>query len=100
MSRFTMEELASCRGADGGPLHIAVRGDVYDVGSARDFYGPDGPYHAFAGRECSRALALMKVEVKECNDRLEDLDEKAMKVLDDWIKKFNAKYPIVGQVVK
>ena len=57
-----------------------------------------GSYHVFAGRECARALALMKLEAEFCNDDLEDLEEKNLKILDDWIKRFNDKYAIVGKV--
>ena len=35
-----------------------------------------GPYHVFAGRECSRALAIMSPIPEECNDKLGDLSEK------------------------
>ena len=51
-----------------------------------------GPYEAFAGRECARALALMAVDPKECNDELGDLDERQLKTLEDWIHKFQTKY--------
>ena len=57
-----------------------------------------GPYHVFAGRECARALAVMRVARDECNAHLEDLDPRALQTLEDWVQKFNAKYPIVGQV--
>lgn len=57
-----------------------------------------GSYCTFAGKECARALAIMKVEADECNDNLEELTEKDLKVLDDWIKKFEGKYSIVGKV--
>ncbi|KAJ2546664.1 Dihydrodipicolinate synthase, partial [Coemansia sp. RSA 1836] len=56
---FTPQELALCNGHDEStPLHIAVRGIVYDVSKARGFYGPGGPYANFAGRDASRGLAL------------------------------------------
>ena len=38
----------------------------------------------FAGRECGRALALMKIDVAECRLDLEGLDEKQLKTLEDW----------------
>jgi hypothetical protein len=57
-----------------------------------------GPYEAFAGRECARALALMKIDPSECNANLEGLEEKHLKTLDDWHKKFSTKYKIVGKV--
>ncbi|GLC49197.1 hypothetical protein PLESTB_000192800 [Pleodorina starrii] len=100
MSRtFTADELLAYDGSDAEkPVYIAVKGSVYDVSASREFYGKGGPYEAFAGRECSRALAIMKVDAAECNDNLADCTEKQLKTLEDWITKFNAKYAIVGKL--
>jgi len=54
----------------------------------------------FAGRECSRALARMVVDVSECTSELGDLEERQIKTLEDWIRKFEAKYPVVGHMAK
>ncbi|PNW73754.1 hypothetical protein CHLRE_13g571450v5 [Chlamydomonas reinhardtii] len=96
---FTVEELLAYDGSDASkPVYIAVKGVVYDVSASREFYGKGGPYEAFAGRECSRALAIMKVDAAECNGNLDDCTEKQLKTLDDWIAKFNTKYAVVGKV--
>ncbi len=167
---FSPEQLLAYDGSDAAkPVYIAVKGIVYDVSAAREFYGkgehsppvslvpaclqiavepqvgkalsdtkgcacgtacvpscgkgaghplpqpapshlpspasplrtsPGGPYEVFAGRECSRALAIMKVDASECNDNLTDISEKQQKTLDDWIAKFNTKYKVVGKVLK
>ena len=34
----------------------------------RDFYGPEGPYKNFAGRDASRALALMSLKVEDAEN--------------------------------
>lgn len=57
-----------------------------------------GPYNVFAGKECARALAMMKVEATECTGVLDDLNEKQLKVLSDWEKKFTEKYGVKGEV--
>lgn len=36
---------------------LAINGKVFDVSSGRNFYGPDGPYGNFAGRDASRGMA-------------------------------------------
>ncbi|KXZ49314.1 hypothetical protein GPECTOR_22g908 [Gonium pectorale] len=97
---LTAAQLLEYDGSDSGkPVYIAVKGTVYDVSAAREFYGKGGPYEAFAGRECARALAIMKVDMAECNDNLSDCTEKQLKTLDDWIAKFNTKYSVVGKLL-
>lgn len=50
-------------------------------------------------RPLAGALALMKIDVNECdNDSLEGLTEKQLKVLDDWFKKFSQKYTVMGKL--
>lgn len=57
-----------------------------------------GPYAAFAGTECSRALALMSVRKEDCSGKLSDLPDEKLKVLRDWELKFMRKYPVAGAV--
>jgi len=40
----------------------------------------------------------MKVDPEYCDDNIGSLDEKAQRILDDWIKKFSEKYTIMGKV--
>ncbi|KAG6530418.1 hypothetical protein ZIOFF_012650 [Zingiber officinale] len=63
------------------------------------FYGPGGPYAFFAGRETSRALALMSFDPRDLNSDLSDLSEAELEVLHDWEEKFKEKYVKVGNVV-
>ncbi|KAG9148304.1 hypothetical protein Leryth_012273 [Lithospermum erythrorhizon] len=64
------------------------------------FYGPGGPYALFAGRESSRALALMSFDAKDLNGNLEGLSPSELEVLQDWEYKFMEKYVKVGQLVQ
>ena len=63
------------------------------------FYGPNGGYSFLGGRDASRALAKMSLNVSEVeNPHIDDLTETENKTLDDWIAKLSLKYPTVGKV--
>lgn len=94
------DELENFNGRDANkPLLVAIRGMIYNVSSAGNFYGPEGPYAPFAGRDASRALALMSVEEAELSSSLDGLTEKQVATLDQWEAKFRKKYPVVGKLV-
>ena len=79
-------------------IYLCCKNIVYDVTSAIDFYGPEGPYANFAGRDASRALALMSLKIEDVeNTDLSDLNEEQLNVLNDWERKFKSKYKIVGR---
>lgn len=63
------------------------------------FYGPGGPYALFAGRDASRALALMSFESKDLTGNIDGLSPDELEVLQDWEYKFMEKYMKVGQIV-
>lgn len=64
----------------------------------RLFYGPQGPYSLFAGRDASRALALMSFDPNDLTGDLEGLSPDEMEVLQDWEDKFKERYPVVGRL--
>lgn len=77
-----------------------MEGTIYDVSAAANFYGPGGPYAVFAGRECARALGMMKIDEDHCTDDMSGATEQQLKTLADWKSKFAAKYRVVGKVIK
>ncbi|CDK24744.1 unnamed protein product [Kuraishia capsulata CBS 1993] len=60
---FTPRTLYKHNGFDTETIYIAVKGKVFDVSRARQFYGPSGPYSNFAGHDASRGLALNSFEM-------------------------------------
>ncbi|GFP99801.1 probable steroid-binding protein 3 [Phtheirospermum japonicum] len=97
---LTPQQLKNYDGTDPSkPIYVAIRARIYDVTTGRSFYGPGGAYCVFAGKDASRALAKMSKDESDVVPDLDGLTEKEIGVLDDWEKKFQAKYPIVGTVV-
>ncbi|KAJ2355060.1 Dihydrodipicolinate synthase [Coemansia erecta] len=104
---FTPRELAEFNGKDEAtPLYLAVRGIVYDVGKSRNFYGPEGPYCNFSGRDASRGLALSAFDESVLTDLdapidpLKDLEKHEEASLDEWMEFFAGKYTPVGTLVE
>jgi membrane-associated progesterone receptor component len=95
----TPQQLSQYNGTDPSkPIYVAVKGRIFDVTNGKSFYGPGGPYALFAGTDASRALAKMSKNDEDVSPTLDGLSEKEIEVLNDWEKKFEAKYPVVGRV--
>ena len=84
------------------PIYIGADDKVFDVSfGGVTFYGPGGPYTKFAGRNASRALALMSLDEKDLdNTSIADCTEKQIQTMNDWIKTFTERkgYPVVGRL--
>ena len=98
---MTYEELSEHR--LGPKVYVALKGKVFDV-SSNEVYKEGGGYHAFAGRDASVALAKM-----DFADHLMDpskthwskngeIDEKQMKVLDEWVVFYEKRYKIIAKL--
>ncbi|CAH9108185.1 unnamed protein product [Cuscuta europaea] len=96
---MTAQQLELYNGSDPSkPIYIAIRGRIFDVTAGKSFYAPGGSYSIFAGKDATRALAKMSKAEEDISPSTEGLSEKEIGVLQDWEKKFEAKYPVVGRV--
>eukprot|EP00936_MAST-01D_sp_MAST-1D-sp1_P002938 g2938.t1 len=96
---FTEKELLRYDGSPGAPgLLIAVGGHVYDVSrnGGSSFYGPGGSYAVFAGRACTRGVALPSLDESDIHDDVGDFDESQQMRLRHWLAFFQRKYTQVG----
>ncbi|XP_021739255.1 probable steroid-binding protein 3 [Chenopodium quinoa] len=101
LGEVTEEQLKEYDGSDPKkPLLMAIKGNIYDVSKGRIFYGPGGSYAMFAGRDATRALALMSFDPQDLTGNMDGLSESELDVLQDWELKFIEKYPKVGVLVK
>jgi membrane-associated progesterone receptor component len=99
---MTERELArhDGRGDASLPLLLSVGRMVYNVGERGGlaFYGTGGAYHLFAGRACSRGVALPSLEPADISDDIGDFDAAQVKRLVHWTKFFRAKYRRVARL--
>ncbi|GAA5913324.1 hypothetical protein JCM8208_005209 [Rhodotorula glutinis] len=104
---FTPQSLAPFNGTTPNqPILFAVRRKVYDVSSGASFYGPEGPYANFAGRDASRGLAKqsfdddMLAPLDGPIDKLDDLTQAEWDNLRQWEDLFQTKYIPCGDYVE
>ncbi|PVU90650.1 hypothetical protein BB559_000996 [Furculomyces boomerangus] len=106
VSTYNLSQLSEFDGS--GPtkiILIGICGKVYDVTSKPQFYGPQGPYGVFAGRDATMALAknsLTSEFIPKSGDKIYDLSQlsdKEKEALDGWVSFFDNKYEVVGSVV-
>ncbi len=74
---FTLQELSQFDGTGpDGRILIAVNGNVFDVThDGKGFYGRDGPYAIFAGRDASRSLTMFTTDMPSLNEEYDDLSD-------------------------
>ncbi|NXJ59952.1 PGRC2 protein, partial [Rostratula benghalensis] len=100
---FTREQLREFDGTRNPRILLAVNGKVFDVTKGSKFYGPEGPYGIFAGRDASRGLAtfcLDKDALRDEYDDLSDLNAVQMESVREWEMQFKEKYDYVGRLLK
>nr|XP_056711268.1 membrane-associated progesterone receptor component 2 [Euleptes europaea] len=100
---FTLEQLREYDGARTPRILLAVNGKVFDVTKGGKFYGPEGPYGIFAGRDASRGLATFRLDkdaLRDEYDDLSDLNAVQMESVREWEMQFKEKYDYVGRLLK
>jgi len=103
---YTPRMLEPFNGQNGGKILLAIDRNVFDVTTGASFYGPQGMYGNFAGRDASRGMAKqsfdleMLTPVDQPIDKLEDLDQGEIDNMNGWVSHFKYKYVIVGKLVE
>lgn len=95
---FPPAELAAFNGEGDAPIYLGVRGFVFDVSESKDFYGAGGSYESLAGADASLGLAAMETDPAKwpTYSSVEELSAMERETLDDWLRRFEEKYPLMG----
>ena len=102
---MTATELATYTGEDDddSPLYICISGRIYDVTAGERFYGVDGKYHLFVGKDATRAYATGCLEDNDdcVTSSTDGLTETEFKEIDRWLELYEThdKYTFVGFLV-
>ncbi|KAH8080077.1 cytochrome b5 [Filobasidium floriforme] len=89
-----------------GWREVRLERTVFDVTSGAGFYGPDGPYGNFAGRDASRGMAKQSFDedmLTPLDQPLDTLDGFTMDEIDNmqsWHGHFVNKYIVCGELVE
>jgi len=99
---MTMEELKKYDGrGEDGRVCLAVLNKVYDVSKGYRFYGPNGPYSTFAGRDATRALATFDVNAaKDDYDDYSNLTPSERSSVEEWQMQLSERYDYVGKLIR
>ncbi|KAF9483656.1 cytochrome b5 [Pholiota conissans] len=103
---YTPKTLEPFNGRDKERILLAINGVVFDVTAGRNFYGPDGMYGNFAGRDASRGMAKQSFDLEMLTpidqplDKLDDLRQDEIDNMRGWIDHFSSKYIICGKLVE
>lgn len=99
---FTVDQLHEFNGEIESSIYVALKGEVFDVSCAADFYGSGNSYNCFAGRDASRAMAKFSFDDADLNSlKIDDLSPYEREVLNDWVTKFKhfREYPVSSYIV-
>lgn len=96
---YTMDEVRAMDGTDSDrPILIVVRGQVFNVSAGAEFYGKDGPYSVFAGRDATWLLAKGELELGSPEAMAKPLTALDEQELNGWHDHFRFKYDLLGNV--
>ena len=98
---ITLNELAA-HGHSGPlkPVWLGILGRVYDVNKgASHYYGPNGGYNFFSGRDGAKAFVTGQFDEEGLTDDVEDLTPMQLGEIDSWIQFYDKEYTFVGKLI-
>ena len=85
---YQLEELRQYDGISHKQMYVSIKSVVYDVTSSQFFVPEKGYGMLWGGRDATYALAKMSLKPEHANemDLWEELDDKSLIILEDWVR--------------
>ncbi|XP_065186966.1 neuferricin-like [Sycon ciliatum] len=97
---FTVQELKQYDGSDSSkPIYLALVGQVFDVTKGKQYYGKDGGYGFFSGRDGTRAFVSGDFTEVGLTDNVTGLDNANIIGIEDWLSFYHKDYTYAGKLV-
>lgn len=98
---ITVEELSRNDGNQTEFLWLSIMGKVYDVSAGSQYYGPNGPYEVFVGRDANVPFITGNFTEEEANKSLLDLTAAELYNLETWTDFYDKedKYTFMGLLI-
>lgn len=94
----TREELAVHDGKQNDALWLSILGEVYDVTAGKEYYGENGPYSVFVGKDGSVPFVTGAFTEEEAAKPLSVLEPQQMYGIENWRSFYETeeKYKYIG----
>ena len=97
---FTIEELKTHDGSDSSkPIYLGLVGEVFDVSKAPQYYGQDGGYSFFSGRDGTRAFVTGDFTEEGLIDDVTGLSSANILGIVEWQVMYRKDYTYVGKLI-
>lgn len=97
---FTEEVVNQFNGTDESlPIYLVVVGEVFDVTRGKHFYGEEGGYHAFAGKDGSRAFITGEFNDDGSIPDVEGLTPSQVQGIEGWREFYHNDYTYLGKLI-
>mmetsp|Transcript_7596 Transcript_7596/g.13071 ORF Transcript_7596/g.13071 Transcript_7596/m.13071 type:complete len:285 (-) Transcript_7596:245-1099(-) len=96
---FTKAELAEYSAGSQETLYLSILGHVFDVTKGRRFYGGEGGYSGFSGKDATRAFISGAFDEDGLVEDVEDLTNDDILSLLEWREFYHKEYTYLGKVI-
>merc|ERR1711971_701773 len=97
---FTEEEVSKFNAADESlPIYLVIVGEVFDVTRGKVYYGKEGGYHAFAGKDGSRAFITGEFNDDGSIPSIEGLKLSQISGIEGWREFYHNDYTYLGKLI-